>query len=163
MLGEVHNKLVFGRRVRRLAAALTERLPHGARVLDVGCGSGDLAALILSQRPDLHIEGLDVLVRPGTAIRWPGTRRTEREPCPAVPDPSTMPEPTDQLTECRHQSGRQDQQTDHQKRADRRRPPGVVGRTRRDQERGAWRRPRGQDGHLPPQGERQRTDAHPQA
>lgn len=39
------------------------------------------------------------LVRPGTAIRWPGTRRTEREPCPAVPDPSTMPEPTDQLTE----------------------------------------------------------------
>lgn len=68
MLGEVHNRLVFGRRVRRLAAALVERLPHGARVLDVGCGSGDLAALVMSMRPDLRIEGIDVLVRPGTAI-----------------------------------------------------------------------------------------------
>jgi SAM-dependent methyltransferase len=68
MLGEVHNKLVFGRRVRRLAAALVERLPRNARVLDVGCGSGDLAALVMSMRPDLRIEGIDVLVRPGTAI-----------------------------------------------------------------------------------------------
>lgn len=68
MLGKVHGKLVFGRRVRRLAAALVERLPHGARVLDVGCGSGDLAALVMQLRPDVRIEGIDVLVRPGTAI-----------------------------------------------------------------------------------------------
>ena len=68
MLGRIHHQLVFGRRVRRLAAALAERLPHGARVLDVGCGSGDLAALLMRHRPDLRIEGIDVLVRPGTAI-----------------------------------------------------------------------------------------------
>lgn len=68
MLAAVHDKLVFGRRIRRLAAAMTERLPANARVLDVGCGSGDLAALIMQLRPDVTIEGIDVLVRPGTAI-----------------------------------------------------------------------------------------------
>ena len=68
MLGAVHEKLVFGRRIRRLAAALVERLPADARVLDVGCGSGDLAALSMRLRPDVRIEGIDVLVRPDTAI-----------------------------------------------------------------------------------------------
>lgn len=68
MLGKVHDRLVFGRRVRTLAAAIAERLPQNARVLDVGCGSGDLAALVMRMRPDVSIEGIDVLVRPGTAI-----------------------------------------------------------------------------------------------
>lgn len=68
MLGTVHNKLVFNRRVRKLAAAVAERLPRDARVLDIGCGSGDLAALVMELRPDIRIEGIDVLVRPGTAI-----------------------------------------------------------------------------------------------
>jgi SAM-dependent methyltransferase len=68
MLGKVHDKLVFGRRVRTLATVIAERLPANARVLDVGCGSGDLAALIMRMRPDVTIEGIDVLVRPGTAI-----------------------------------------------------------------------------------------------
>jgi len=68
VLAAVHDKLVFGRRVRRLAAVIAERLPDGARVLDVGCGSGDLAVLIMQKRPDVVIEGIDVLVRPDTAI-----------------------------------------------------------------------------------------------
>ena len=68
MLGAVHDKLVFGRRVRRLATVIAERLPADARVLDVGCGSGDLAVLIMQMRPDVTIEGIDVLVRPDTAI-----------------------------------------------------------------------------------------------
>jgi SAM-dependent methyltransferase len=68
VLGQVHHTLVFGRRIRRLAREIVERLPEGARVLDVGCGSGDLAMLIMQLRPDVAIEGIDVLVRPGTAI-----------------------------------------------------------------------------------------------
>jgi SAM-dependent methyltransferase len=68
MIGKLHSNLVFGRRVRILAAAIAERLPADARVLDVGCGSGDLAALVMRLRPDVRIEGIDVLVRPGTAI-----------------------------------------------------------------------------------------------
>ena len=68
MLGTVHGKLVFNRRVQKLAAAIAERLPRDSRVLDVGCGSGDLAALVMQLRPDVRIEGIDVLVRPDTAI-----------------------------------------------------------------------------------------------
>jgi SAM-dependent methyltransferase len=68
MLGSLHNKLVFTRRIRKLATAIAERLPKDARVLDVGCGSGELAALVMKMRPDVSIEGIDVLVRPGTAI-----------------------------------------------------------------------------------------------
>jgi SAM-dependent methyltransferase len=68
VIGELHDNLVFGRRIRVLADAIGSRLPDRGRVLDVGCGSGDLAALILQRHPDLRIEGIDVLVRPQTAI-----------------------------------------------------------------------------------------------
>jgi ubiquinone/menaquinone biosynthesis C-methylase UbiE len=64
----LHYRLVFRRRVDVLARALTNRFPTGARILDIGCGSGDIAHEILRLRPDLSIEGLDVLVRPHTAI-----------------------------------------------------------------------------------------------
>jgi SAM-dependent methyltransferase len=37
-------------------------------VLDVGCGDGLLAMALLGARPDLRIEGVDVLVRVGTPI-----------------------------------------------------------------------------------------------
>jgi len=36
--------------------------------LDVGCGDGLVASLILEKRPDLEIRGIDVLVRAGTKI-----------------------------------------------------------------------------------------------
>lgn len=68
MLGPIHHKLVFNRRVAKLATAIAERIPRNAKVLDVGCGSGDLAALVMKIRPDVSIEGIDVLVRPRTAI-----------------------------------------------------------------------------------------------
>ena len=64
----LHDKLVFDRRVRVLSRELAARLPENARVLDIGCGSGDMAAAIMAERPDVVIEGVDVLVRPGTAI-----------------------------------------------------------------------------------------------
>lgn len=68
MINDLHANLVFGRRVRVLAAAIAERLPANASVLDVGCGSGDMAAAVMALRPDVTIEGIDVLVRPNTAI-----------------------------------------------------------------------------------------------
>lgn len=67
-LGKVHGALVFDRRVDVLARELAAQIPAGARVLDIGCGSGDIAAAIMSRRPDVKIEGVDVLVRPETRI-----------------------------------------------------------------------------------------------
>jgi ubiquinone/menaquinone biosynthesis C-methylase UbiE len=43
-------------------------IPEEASVLDVGCGDGLIDHLIQSERPDVKIEGIDVMVRPGTHI-----------------------------------------------------------------------------------------------
>jgi len=65
----LHQKVVFGRRVRALAAHIAATLPAGARtLLDVGCGDGRLAALVMRHRPEVRVTGLEVRARPQTAI-----------------------------------------------------------------------------------------------
>lgn len=64
----IHDGYVHGRRVRVLERHLSELMPAGAKVLDVGCGDGLLARLIQQGRPDLDISGIDVLVREGAHI-----------------------------------------------------------------------------------------------
>jgi SAM-dependent methyltransferase len=68
VVGTVHDKFGHARRVRILANRLATLIPWGARILDVGCGDGTADRLILDQRPDLHIEGIEVLVRPTTQV-----------------------------------------------------------------------------------------------
>lgn len=63
-----HKKLVFNRRVSVLSQAIADLLPANARVLDIGCGSGDVAVAVMRLRPDVQIEGVDVLVRDAPAI-----------------------------------------------------------------------------------------------
>lgn len=63
-----HERQIFGRRVLALAGHFADLLPQNASVLDVGSGDGRLAETILKRRPDLRIEGVDVMVRPKTAI-----------------------------------------------------------------------------------------------
>jgi SAM-dependent methyltransferase len=65
---KVHGKAVFDRRIDVLTRTLADFIPANARVLDIGCGSGTLARRIMALRPDISIEGIDVLVRPGTEI-----------------------------------------------------------------------------------------------
>lgn len=65
---KVHGKAVFDRRIEVLTRTLADFIPANARVLDIGCGSGTLARRIMELRPDVRIEGIDVLVRPGTEI-----------------------------------------------------------------------------------------------
>lgn len=67
-LGRAHGSLVHDRRVRVLARHLAELLPTAHSVLDVGCGDGRVASLLLERRPDLRVAGTDVLVRPGSRI-----------------------------------------------------------------------------------------------
>lgn len=68
VLNALHNSAVFGRRVRILAKHLAEVIPGGGRVLDLGSGDGSIAAALMSLRPDLSVEGVDVMLRPRTKI-----------------------------------------------------------------------------------------------
>ena len=68
IVDEIHGRYVHTRRVRVLCELFAELAPRGARVLDVGCGDGLLSAMLLERRPDIRLEGVDVLVRPGTKI-----------------------------------------------------------------------------------------------
>jgi ubiquinone/menaquinone biosynthesis C-methylase UbiE len=64
LLNTLHTKLVFGRRVRTLAKALSEMIPTGSRILDIGCGDGQVSARIMKGREEVSITGIDVLLRP---------------------------------------------------------------------------------------------------
>jgi SAM-dependent methyltransferase len=67
-LQQLHTGYVHGRRVRVLSDILADLMPQDAQVLDVGCGDGLLAHLIMQKRPDIKLSGTDVLVRPHTYI-----------------------------------------------------------------------------------------------
>jgi SAM-dependent methyltransferase len=69
LLKDVHNKAVHSRRVRKLSDHLSHLLPERAKVLDIGCGDGLVASLIQEIRPDISIQGIDILVRPKTHIQ----------------------------------------------------------------------------------------------
>lgn len=67
LLDRVHDRQVYGRRVRVLSEALSRLLPGGTSVLDIGCGDGLVSSLVAS-RSGAEIRGADVLVRPETHI-----------------------------------------------------------------------------------------------
>jgi SAM-dependent methyltransferase len=67
-LNAVHGAAVFNRRVNVLAGHLADAIPNRGTVLDLGCGDGSVAAALTALRPDLHPQGVDVLIRPKTHI-----------------------------------------------------------------------------------------------
>lgn len=69
VIDTVHDRYVHSRRVDVLRKHMVDLLPQTARVLDVGCGDGLLSRLIMDSRPDLEIDGIDVLVRKEAHIR----------------------------------------------------------------------------------------------
>jgi ubiquinone/menaquinone biosynthesis C-methylase UbiE len=72
-----HRVAVHSRRAAVLADHFADLIPPNHSVLDVGSGDGLIAALILQRRPDLTIQGVDVLERPAAQIavtRFDGQR-----------------------------------------------------------------------------------------
>lgn len=64
----LHGNKVHVRRVNVLRDLIVDLIPQDVRVLDVGCGDGFLSRLIGESRPDIHIQGLEVLARPDAEI-----------------------------------------------------------------------------------------------
>jgi SAM-dependent methyltransferase len=68
VLDRIHGGYVHHRRVRLLGGMVADLLPADAKVLDVGSGDGFLSRLIMDKRPDVRIQGLDILVRSNPVV-----------------------------------------------------------------------------------------------
>ena len=67
-ISRLHRALVFERRTRILAELLAAQIPPRARVLDIGCGDGAIGSAIARLRPDVSVQGVEFMVRPGCKI-----------------------------------------------------------------------------------------------
>ena len=63
LIEQMHAVYIQQRRLDGLVRHLKEVMPKNASVLDVGCGDGRLSTLLCEKRPDLVVEGIDVLQR----------------------------------------------------------------------------------------------------
>jgi 2-polyprenyl-3-methyl-5-hydroxy-6-metoxy-1,4-benzoquinol methylase len=54
----------------RLFDLVSERIPRGGSVLDVGCGRGDLLRYLQKTRPDIHLTGIDFAPNQDHSIRF---------------------------------------------------------------------------------------------
>lgn len=68
LLEHLHGGYIQQKRLDGLVRHLIDVMPKNASVLDVGCGDGRLAALLREKRPDLVVEGIEVLRRDKTWI-----------------------------------------------------------------------------------------------
>jgi SAM-dependent methyltransferase len=88
LLKRAHGGAVHGRRVRVLAEALAPKIPAGSSVLDIGCGDGTLAGLVMRRNPSVSIRGIEFAPRPDCLIE-----------CAAF-DGATIPHPADSFDVC---------------------------------------------------------------
>ena len=62
-IGQVHEKLVFNRRVRVLDQKIGAMLPPQSSMLDVGTGDGQIAKMIGEQQNGTQVQGIDIMKR----------------------------------------------------------------------------------------------------
>jgi SAM-dependent methyltransferase len=66
----IHERLVLKRREDVIAHSITSVLPKSATsMLDIGCGDGIISTYLLADRPDMELEGAEVLERPNCKIK----------------------------------------------------------------------------------------------
>jgi len=68
IVGRRHRRLVKPRQAERLADYLVRFLPPEGRVLDVGCGTGRIARLLVQRNAKLRVGGMDILAQPQAEI-----------------------------------------------------------------------------------------------
>lgn len=64
LVKEPHRRYVATRRARVILGHLTQLIPRDSRILDIGCGDGLIDRMLFAERPDLTIEGMDIVIRP---------------------------------------------------------------------------------------------------
>jgi SAM-dependent methyltransferase len=62
------NSPYYNRRVYVLSRHIARAIPSRGTVLDIGAGDGQIAMALMRLRPDLKIEGVDIVPRPRTLI-----------------------------------------------------------------------------------------------
>ena len=67
LIGLIHGLFIYQRRIRAIANVILPLIPSG-KLLDVGCGNGELATYLMSKRKDIKVIGLEVFLRPNTSI-----------------------------------------------------------------------------------------------
>ena len=65
---KLHQKKILKRRIGVLGKQIVPLLSANSSILDVGCGSGELAKYISELKSDLKISGIDTLIRDDTDI-----------------------------------------------------------------------------------------------
>lgn len=70
LLKNFHHKYVFIRRINVLSTQIAQQLPDDTnlKILDVGCGDGTISKMILDQKKNILIDGIDVFSRETCAI-----------------------------------------------------------------------------------------------
>ncbi len=68
LMGKAHGRLVHARRVNVIAERVAGVLEPDLKLLDVGCGDGELAAALGSRVPGLEVSGIEIQPRPDCAI-----------------------------------------------------------------------------------------------
>lgn len=68
LLGRVHDRVVHRRRVTVLSQHLAVMLEPRSRLLDIGCGDGQITARLRDSVDQLEVEGVEVLPRPDCVI-----------------------------------------------------------------------------------------------
>ncbi|MFH1414646.1 MAG: class I SAM-dependent methyltransferase [Elusimicrobiota bacterium] len=59
-IGNFHKNRIHTARSLRIGTRLAGIIPHNAGILDVGCGDGLVSSIIMKQRPDISIRGIDI-------------------------------------------------------------------------------------------------------